>query len=220
MDSTLAHYGVKGMKWGIRRDRRKRARTAAAVSKLEDEKQFSQRKGTYADHDKARLPYRYASYKLVEDLSDREIKAGERYVSVFNSKKYKDLAQSAVDAAKKELGKPDPNRKFDIVSATDHKYQKARRSKLTAEESDRELERITNLSKKDPKSISEYNKLWDEIQLYVADWYFQQTHNKRIKELWDKPGTDDEVNGVILTELGYKDTPKARKLIDPVVRWD
>lgn len=220
MDSTLAHYGVKGMKWGIRRNRRERARTAAAVSKLEDEKSFSQRKGTNADHDRARLPYMYAQYKLVDGLSDREIKSGRRYVSIFNSKKYKDIAQSAVDAAKKELGKPDPNRKFDIVSAADHKYQKARRSKLTAEESDREIEDIVKSIERNPENNSKYNKLSEEIATYVADWYFQETPNKRIKELWDKPGTDDEVNGVILTELGYKDTPKARKLIDPVVRWD
>lgn len=35
MNSTLAHYGVKGMKWGVRRDRRKRARTAAALYDME-----------------------------------------------------------------------------------------------------------------------------------------------------------------------------------------
>lgn len=68
MDSTLAHYGVKGMKWGIRRDRRKRARTAAALYDMELN---NADKFTGVRYEKSRIPYEYARETLLRDVSSK-----------------------------------------------------------------------------------------------------------------------------------------------------
>lgn len=97
----LYHYGVKGMKWGVRRDRAKRARTAAwigyankqygrDINSLQRKKASNEAKGLSNKKVNAQLKQKSTEIKnrsdlrdkLISDLSEKEIKAGERYLKL------------------------------------------------------------------------------------------------------------------------------------------
>ena len=117
MDEELLHYGVKGMKWGVRRNLRRKSVKAARLKSMSNENDKSIRK---LEKSKARAVSKgksksaakktneinrlkeqnkvYSSYrkKLTRDLSDKDIRQGERYVRNSNIAGYALPAVSAL----------------------------------------------------------------------------------------------------------------------------
>lgn len=109
-ENSLAHYGVKGMKWGVRRDIARRSkmgyragRYAEGYGKRADRLTRRQEKWGYSDRrakkiDSMRSAQKYlknAQKKLYKDLSDADIKQGARAVKRSNVLKTAALLMTA-----------------------------------------------------------------------------------------------------------------------------
>lgn len=136
-ENELMHYGVPGMKWGVRRDRK---------SGVYDERGFRTKKG--------------------------------------------------------------------------HELEKARRKKLTPEQSDAELESLYK-----PNKVASRHRLSAETKQYVVDGYSGKTHTPELKkamknylrtiekgkEVYEK--YRKQIDSLALKELGYADTERGRQII-------
>lgn len=78
----LAHYGVRGMKWGVRREMGKRARLGATAGRMADTYRRASKLTKSADKAKqlTKLSKQYANVqkKLYKGLSDKDIRQGKR----------------------------------------------------------------------------------------------------------------------------------------------
>lgn len=86
------------------------------------------------------------------------------------------------------------------------------------------------------KDINDYMKLQKEIENKSVDWYNSNPKTKRTKAVYekykdkdiyrglspDKDKFEDELAGAVLKDLGYKDTPEARRRIrySKTIVWD
>lgn len=141
-DLELYHYGVKGMKWGVRHDQK---------SGIYDERGFRTKKG--------------------------------------------------------------------------HELEKARRKKLTPEQSDTELEKLYN-----PNMFTTRHRLSAETKQFVTDGFSGKTHNPELKKAMKdylnnvKRGREfyeqhkKKIDSLTLKELGYADTERGREIIRDY--WD
>lgn len=137
MNDELAHYGVKGMKWGIRRDRRKtgsskRKKKAKIRNKraIEKQKRRIQRKGAreMSDAELKKRIERLELEKKYKDLSERDTDPGKTIIKKILSDSGQTVAKNATSGAmayamkvalsgefnRKELAKylaPNPNEK-------------------------------------------------------------------------------------------------------------
>ena len=100
-DDELYHYGVKGMKWGVRRNLGKKAKIAANLERYADTydkgSRINNKRADKAelrgDYEKSKIERQKASAniklrdemynmrnKLIKDLSDKDIKQGRKYM--------------------------------------------------------------------------------------------------------------------------------------------
>lgn len=164
--NELAHHGIKGQKWGVRR--------------------FQNQDGTLTDAGK------------------------KRYSNGSSSSNGSTLLS--------------PSQK--------HNFEYNRRRKLSAKESDAELEDLTkwyNSDFEDPiyqdeVAMKKSLDLQREIIKFSGDWYNSKGVSPGFKECIRESNkhhsSNDRLLGVVLTDLGYKDTPKARELIYYLVITD
>lgn len=83
MDNTLIHYGILGMKWGIRRAPKQLARGARGHSKTDE---------IHEDYKKARTP------KSIKSMSDAELR--NRLNRLQMERQYSQLSESSVNKGK------------------------------------------------------------------------------------------------------------------------
>lgn len=79
----LAHYGVKGMKWGVRRELGKRARLGATAGRMAAKYGRLAEKNRYNENERkgyAQLSKQYAGLqrKLYKGMSAKDIQQGKR----------------------------------------------------------------------------------------------------------------------------------------------
>ena len=96
----LIHYGVKGMKWGVRREMGQRARAGGRLGREADE--WARYKNRY-DKKIAKVKMKGGSSDKIKKFQNKRTKAArqERALRVLQKKMYKGLSQKDIDKGKK-----------------------------------------------------------------------------------------------------------------------
>lgn len=96
-ENELMHYGVKGMKWGVRRQIKRNSRTAArlrALEKVNDKrikrlkKSIAKKQTSINGYEKSKRIYKKYRNHLIKDISEKDIKQGERYIKALDIMSY------------------------------------------------------------------------------------------------------------------------------------
>ena len=104
IDGHLAHYGVRGQKWGVRRSEKQLARSRGDITKYKDKAKH------LTDAELAARIKRLETEKKYRDLNKRDIRTGRKHVNEVLATVGKDTAKRigtnlAVYAVKQQLGK-------------------------------------------------------------------------------------------------------------------
>lgn len=98
-DGELYHYGVKGMKWGVRRERAKRARVAASI-RIANSKQLKNLEKMKLKRDKK------ARYEGDTTKLDAKIKAANKFINNnrrLMNKAMSGLTQKEIDRGRRQI---------------------------------------------------------------------------------------------------------------------
>lgn len=125
-NNELYHYGIKGMRWGVRRSKstsgpsaspkRTKKMTADEKKKASMRKDVKNRR-TLSDADLKKKIERIKSEKQLKDLTNEEIAPGKKFVSDVLSSSGKKVATTLVTGAALYGVKAAMTRKFDIKEA-------------------------------------------------------------------------------------------------------
>lgn len=96
----LMHHGVKGMKWGVRKDRRSGSSSGKSKLSKKIKKSINNKKKAKAKAKakEARAKVKADQKKTVKDMSDTELR--ERIARLELEKRYKDLSASQQTTSK------------------------------------------------------------------------------------------------------------------------
>ena len=128
-NNELYHYGVLGMKWGVRRSKGSSGRpTSTKKTKkmtADEKRKASMRKDvknrrTLSDADLKKKIERIKSEKQLKDLTNEEIAPGKKFVSDVLSSSGKKVATALVTGAALYGVKAAMTKKFDIKEAASY----------------------------------------------------------------------------------------------------
>lgn len=118
--NELCHYGIKGMKWGVRRSEAELARSrgdadkAADDAKKADMKNAVKNRRTLSDKELKERIERIKLEKQLKDLTEEEISRGEAFAKAVLSSAGKKVATTAVTGAALYGIQAAMTRKFDV----------------------------------------------------------------------------------------------------------
>lgn len=197
MNDSLMHYGVLGMRWGVRRtpEQLGRRRGAANAEKLAEQKRTEQEKrmasktrGTLSDDELQARIRRLQQEKLLRELTEAEVSPGRKFVKdvMYDAGK-----QAATQVAKnsmlfagkqfvgKALGQKDLadalfNIKTESKKSDDNNSSDSKKDKNSNDSSDSKKNKNNNSSKKNERK-EEYDHRWEE----AARNYEEEQKKKR-----------------------------------------
>ena len=121
MENELYHYGVLGMKWGVRRTPAQLAKSNGKVkrksednAKKSDMKKAVKSRRTLSDADLKKRIERIKMEKQLKDLTAEEISPGKKFVSEVLSSSGKKVATALVTGAVLYGTKAASTKQFDI----------------------------------------------------------------------------------------------------------
>ena len=235
----LCHYGVLGMKWGIRRYQNKDGSLTAAGKK---------RKKLSAD-DRSHLSEKSRRSKLTNEQTIEELKkltAPSRDPNFDGNKPEekkwleldKEIRQFSGDwYNSKGVSKAFSDRVSQYKKDDDAVSKKYAASENKAREKYRRIQDdviLSSLSPANQASIKASGRIFDYTDYGKAytKAYFDPKVSKA-KASYDEISTEhskerakirnkykNDLLGIVLNDLGYKDTPEARELIRDTVIWD
>lgn len=122
-ENMLIHYGIKGMRWGVRRTEAQLARAGGKKTLSADEKEKASRKEdaknrrTLSDSDLKKKIERLKMEKQFKDLTDEDVSPGKKMAAdILKSAGTKVLSTAAAGAAAYAV-KVAMTKKFDIKEA-------------------------------------------------------------------------------------------------------
>lgn len=190
MSSTLIHYGVLGMKWGVRKDRTLSRRSAKAEKKAEikrvkqEKKTASKHRGTMTDDELRARIQRLQLEKQLRELTEAEISPGRKFAKEILRESGK---QALTQAAKNTmlytggelLGKKmqksefanavfggDHSRKESKTGSSNKGNQKSqeKQEQKTQKTYDREYQRQSKRNAKErARADANFDSAWDEF---------------------------------------------------------
>lgn len=197
MNDSLMHYGVLGMRWGVRRtpEQLGRRRGAANAEKLAEQKRTEREKrmasktrGTLSDDELQARIRRLQQEKLLRELTEAEVSPGRKFVKdvMYDSGK-----QAATQVAKnamlftgkqfvgKALGQKDLadalfNIKTESKKSDDNNSSDSKKDKNSNDSSDSKKNKNSNSSKKNEWK-EEYDPRWEQ----AARSYEEEQKKKR-----------------------------------------
>lgn len=199
MNDSLMHYGVLGMRWGVRRtpEQLGRRRGAADAHKLAEQKRTEQEKrmasktrGTLSDDELQARIRRLQQEKLLRELTEAEVSPGRKFVKdvMYDAGK-----QAATQVAKnsmlfagkqfvgKALGQKDLadalfNIKTESKKSDDNNSSDSKKDKNSNDSSDSKKNKNNNSSKKNEWK-EEYDHRWEES----ARKYEEEQKKKKLR---------------------------------------
>lgn len=243
---NLHHWGVKGMKWGVRRYQNKNGGLTPLGKKRRAE-------------ENAKREMEDANQRHLSEKARRQTLSNEQTIaelSEFNKTALKDDFDASGSAEKRYLTLDKEIRQFSgdwyessgvsdgfkscvakreaLDAACDSKYTHA-----VNKAADERLRTERDAIIKNCKSPANRGSLKNDRISDMKDYMQARTKAlndpavKRARDVHEKLLTaerserakirneyNDELLGVVLRDLGYKDTPETRRLIEPVVIWD
>jgi hypothetical protein len=121
VETFLAHYGVEGMRWGVRKPDsskpRKSKYTKKELAERKRRKQAQQRRRVISDQELDRLVKRLETEKKLKDLTDKDLNPGRTVVATLLTTAGTAVAAVAVAGALKYGVKAALTRSFSLKDA-------------------------------------------------------------------------------------------------------